>query len=312
MSYYRDWEPYVPVAMRRETATKEAQKLLKKGETLRPISITSRKIAQTFWGIAWCENLESYADWANRMPRGRTYARNGSILDLQIESGSITSLVSGSSLYKIKISIDKIGNKEWKAIRTDCGQQISSLLDLMRGKMPPAVLERLTAPEKGMFPTPKEMKFKCSCPDYASVCKHVAATLYGVGYLLDAEPELFFTMRGVDQAELVSEAFSSTSAGDALGLNQQSELEGEDLAALFGIELASSSGAFEASTQPTSPVHSRKRASSKTAKAAEKKPKPKSTSKKKTSPSKKVTRKKADTIPPAKISASKVKARKKT
>lgn len=224
MSYYRDWEPYVPVAIRREAATKEAQKRLKKGEVLRPISITSRKIAQTFWGIAWCENLESYADWANRMPRGRTYARNGSILDLQIESGSITSLVSGSSLYKIKISIDKIGNKEWKAIRTDCGQQISSLLDLMRGKMPPSVLERLTAPEKGMFPTPKEMKFKCSCPDYASVCKHVAATLYGVGYLLDAEPELFFTMRGVDQAELVSEAFSSTSVGDALGLNQQSEL----------------------------------------------------------------------------------------
>lgn len=259
MAFNQRWAPYVPVAQRRAQANREASKLSKKGQSLRPIQIKSRAIATSFWGLAWCKNLEIYADWANRMPRGRTYARNGSIFDLQIETGSITALVSGSSLYKIKISIDSIDKKKWQAIRGDCARQVSSLLDLMRGRLPDLVLARLTDPKQGMFPSPKELKLQCSCPDYATMCKHIAATLYGVGHLLDSEPGLFFKMRGVDQSELVSDALTTQTADDAIGLNQLSDLAGEDLGAIFGIDFATTSDekSTVSSRLPTKPARKR-------------------------------------------------------
>jgi uncharacterized Zn finger protein len=259
VAFNQRWAPYVPVAQRRAKANREASKLSKKGQSLRPIQIKSRAIATSFWGSAWCKNLEIYADWTNRMPRGRTYARNGSIVDLQIETGSITALVSGSSLYKIKISIEPIDKKRWRAIRGDCARQVSSLLDLMRGRLPDVVLARLTEPKQGMFPSPKELKLQCSCPDYATMCKHIAATLYGVGHLLDSEPGLFFKMRGVDQSELVSDALTTQTADDAMGLNQQSDLAGEDLGAIFGIDFATTSDAQSAvsSLLPSKPARKR-------------------------------------------------------
>ncbi len=261
MAYFGRWAPYVPVAQRRIHASREAKTLAKKGHVLRPIHIKSRTIATSFWGIAWCNNLEIYADWENRMPRGRTYARNGSIVDLQIEPGKISALVSGSSLYKINISITALKANKWKAIRNDCARQVGSLLDLMRGKLPDVVLTRLTDPDHGMFPSPKELKPQCSCPDYASVCKHVAAALYGVGHLLDKEPELFFKMRGVDQSELVSDALSTQATVDAIGLDQQSDLVGEDLGAIFGIDLATTQVVPTPVGNRKAPVRTRKRAS---------------------------------------------------
>ena len=260
MAFYSRWAPYVPVAQRRANAAREASKLAKKGQKLRPIHIKSRAIATSFWGLAWCENLEIYADWANRMPRGRTYARNGAIVDLQIEPGKITALVSGSSLYTIKISIDPLNKQRWHAIRSDCAQQVSSLLDLMRGKLPDAVLARLTDPKQGMFPSPKELNLQCGCPDYATMCKHIAATLYGVGHLLDSEPGLFFKMRGVDQTELVTDAMTTQTADDAMGLNQQSDLAGEDLGAIFGIDLATTSDVQSAASSLKQSKTTRKRA----------------------------------------------------
>jgi uncharacterized Zn finger protein len=232
------WPAYVSAAERRSNAASESKKLTKTGKELRPIHIRSSAIATSFWGIAWCKNLENYADWANRLPRGRSYARSGSILDLQITPGLIEAMVSGSRLYKIKIAIHRLEAKKWKSIKKNCAQQVSSLLDLMRGKLPEDVLARLTDAKEGMFPTPRELELRCSCPDYATMCKHVAATLYGVGHLLDTEPELFFRMRGVDQSELVSEEMTGNTVADAIGLNQKSDLASEDLAEIFGIELA--------------------------------------------------------------------------
>lgn len=245
MAFYSRWPPYVPVAQRRANANREVSRLAKKGQKLRPIQIKSRAIATSFWGLSWCENLEVYADWANRMPRGRAYARNGSIIDLQIEPGKIAALVNGSSLYKVEISIKPLSKKQWKAIRSDCSRQINSLLDLIRGKLPDAVLARLTDPERGMFPSPNELTLQCTCPDYAMVCKHIAATLYGVGHLLDLEPALFFKMRGVDQTELVSDAMATQACDDAIGLNQQSDFANEDLSAIFGIDLTTNSGVLD-------------------------------------------------------------------
>lgn len=279
MAFSNRWAPYVPVAQRRANAAREANKLSKKGARLRPIHIKSRTIAASFWGMAWCDNLENYADWANRLPRGRTYARNGSIVDLQIEPGQISALVSGSSLYRIKVSIVPINKKSWQEIRRDCARQVNSLIDLMRGKLPEGVLARLTDPEKGLFPRPRELKLRCSCPDSASLCKHLAATLYGVGHLLDSEPELFFKMRGVEQTDLVSDALSTQASQDAIGLERHSEIAAEDLGAIFGIDLATTSGVMPKKGRRKKPKSTKKNSPSRIKPKAKPKSKPKASGK---------------------------------
>ena len=190
--------------------------------------------------MAWCDNLEHYSDFANRLPRGRTYARNGSIVDLQIATGKITALVAGSSPYDVKIAITKLDDKRWQQLQKSCAESIHSLIDLMRGKLPDEVLRLLTDPKQGLFPSPKEIRLSCSCPDGASLCKHLAAVLYGVGHRLDSEPELFFLLRGVKQQDLISEALASQSVDAALGLDQQSVIESDELESIFGIDLATS------------------------------------------------------------------------
>lgn len=238
MGRFSRWAPYVPVAQRRKNAEKEAQRLAKKGSVLNPLRITGRTIATTFWGKAWCDNLEKYCDAYNRMPRGRTYARNGSVVDLQVSKGKVTGLVSGSSLYRISIVIDSLSANAWKKLCQACSQEAVSLLDLMRGKLTDTVIKRLTDPKDGLFPTKKEIRVACSCPDSARMCKHVAAVLYGVGHRLDSSPELFFQLRGVDQTELVSQALSLQNSSDVMGLDQSSDFATEDLGSIFGIDLA--------------------------------------------------------------------------
>ena len=238
MGRFNRWAPYVSVAQRRKNAEKEAQRLAKNGTQLNPLRITGRNIATTFWGKAWCDNLEDYCDEYNRMPRGRTYARNGSVVDLQVNQGKITGLVSGSSLYKISIVIDSLSAIAWQKLCQACSQEVVSLLDLMRGRLSDTVIMRLTDPKDGLFPKPKEIKVACSCPDDARMCKHIAAVLYGVGHRLDSSPELFFQLRGVDQAELVSQALAVQNSSDVMGLDQSSDFATEDLGAMFGIDLA--------------------------------------------------------------------------
>ena len=182
MSWSFGWRPYVPVAQRRARAAREMAKLAKKnGQTASPVLLDGRKIASTFWGKAWCDNLEAYSDYANRLPRGRTYVRNGSVVDLQISRGKVTARVSGSSLYRIEIKIKPLAASLWKSIQTECAGKIDSLMELLQGKLSSSVMQIVTRPEHGLFPTPKEIELDCSCPDWADLCKHVAASLYGVG-----------------------------------------------------------------------------------------------------------------------------------
>jgi uncharacterized Zn finger protein len=231
------WKPYVPVAARRAQARRYAQQIEKKqGRKLQPIAIQGRTIAKTFWGKAWCENLERYSDFANRLPRGRTYARNGSVIDLHVSPGKIKALVSGSEVYTVEVSISSLAAAPWKAIQRDCSQSIDSLMDLLQGRFSQGVMERLTRPAEGLFPQPKEIKMKCSCPDYAGLCKHIAAVLYGVGARLDDEPELLFVLRKVDHLDLVQQAVDGSNLDSALG-SSASGLEGENLEELFGIDL---------------------------------------------------------------------------
>ena len=190
--YYGGWAPYVPVAARRAQAEREVAKLAKKGAVISPVKLLGKKIASTFWGTAWCDNLESYHDFENRLPRGRTYVRNGSVVDLQIAPREVTAMVSGSSLYKVKITIGEVVKAHWTSICADCSGAIDSLVELLQGRFSKGVMERICRQGAGLFPKPSEIRFSCNCPDYASMCKHVAAALYGVGARLDAEPILLF------------------------------------------------------------------------------------------------------------------------
>jgi uncharacterized Zn finger protein len=205
------------------------------------VKLEGKKIATTFWGKAWCDNLESYRDYENRLERGRTYVRNGSVVDLQITPREVTAMVSGSSIYKIKISIGEVAKAHWKSICADCAGGIDSLVELLQGRFSKGVMERICRPGAGLFPKPAEIKFSCSCPDGASMCKHVAAALYGVGARLDATPELLFRLRAVNEKDLVAdigEALPMTKHGPAAG----KVLETDDMAALFGLDMGGLEG----------------------------------------------------------------------
>ena len=230
------YPPYVPVAERRRKAEREAKRLAKKGRTLSPVVLEGRTIASTFWGKAWCDNLESYSDYENRLPRGRSYVRNGSVVDLQIAPGKVTALVSGSELYRIEIAIKPLAAARFAAIAKECAGQIDSAIELLRGKISAGVMAIMTRPGGGLFPTPAEIDLDCSCPDYAGLCKHLAAVLYGVGARLDSKPELLFVLRGVDHADLVSEAAVGGAAVSAPAKGKV--LATADLGGIFGIEIA--------------------------------------------------------------------------
>jgi uncharacterized Zn finger protein len=233
MDFY-GWKPYVPVAERRRKALRELEKQRKKGHSVSPVVIEGRTIAKTFWGKSWCENLERYSDFANRLPRGRTYVRNGSVVDLQIQPGVIEAMVSGSSLYRVSLTIKPVPKTHWNSICCDCGGAVDSVIELLQGRFSKAVMERLCRQRQGLFPSPPEIQLACSCPDWAGMCKHVAAVLYGVGARLDQQPELLFRLRGVDEKELIAAAGTSIPHAPA----PAKVLGGEDLAEIFGLDLA--------------------------------------------------------------------------
>jgi len=239
MSWYSfGFRPYVPLAERRRKAEREMAKLAKKGKVIKPVRLEGRTIARTFWGKAWCDHLESYMDYANRLPRGRTYVRNGSVVHLDIRPGEIEATVSGSELYQVRIGIAAAAKAKWKKLCAECAGGIGSLVELLQGRFSDHVMSILTRKETGLFPEPTEIPLKCSCPDWATMCKHVAAVLYGVGARLDASPELLFTLRAVNHEELITQA---ATAGDLAAKTPAAgpELAESEIGAVFGIELDS-------------------------------------------------------------------------
>ncbi len=239
---YRYWDEfprYVSAGEIRARAVLAAARLARrsKGRTLAPVVLAGRKIASTFWGKAWCENLESYADFAYRLDRGRSYVRRGAVIDLQIERATVRSHVAGTSLYDVEVSIRPLERARWKALVAGSGDRIDSVVSLLEGRLPDEVLRLVTHRERGLFPAPRQISMTCTCPDSAVMCKHVAATLYGVGARLDERPELLFLLRGVDHTDLVHEA--ADRLGRPVTSSRAHMIEEDDLGALFGIELAS-------------------------------------------------------------------------
>jgi uncharacterized Zn finger protein len=250
--------------MRRANAASHAAKLAKKeGRPLAPVKIDGRKITRSFWGQAWCDNLERYSDFANRLPRGRTYVRNGSVVDLTIGKGKIKALVAGSEVYTVTIDITTLEKSTWRKIKQECSQSIASLIDLLQGKFDQGVMERLTQRDGGLFPKPAEIKMDCSCPDWAGLCKHVAAVMYGVGARLDSSPELLFTLRAVDHLELIGQAVAADNLDKTLGAGESSALAGSDLGELFGIEIDAGAVAAVADVTPARKGNAKKTAASK-------------------------------------------------
>jgi len=239
------FKPYVSVAKKKSNAKKKLLQLQKKNPNLKPISIAGRTLAHTWWGKAWNDNLEKYADYSNRIGRGRSYLRHGSILDLKISKGKVESLVMGSSSkpYSIEIKISKLNKDKWSVINKKTKNMIGSLQEILSGKFPKSLGEVFTATGVGLFPAPEEIKLKCSCPDWAVMCKHVAATLYGIGVRLDENPELFFTLRGVNLVDLVSLAVKKRkselleSASKKKKTSRSIKVDDSKLSALFNIEL---------------------------------------------------------------------------
>jgi uncharacterized Zn finger protein len=233
-----------------------AQVAKKQRREPQPVIIEGRKLATTFWGQAWCANLEAYSDFANRLPRGATYVRNGSVVDLVIKPRLVESIVAGSEPYTVKITIEPLSKASWTRIKNDCSASIDSLLDLLAGRISDGVMQRLTSQKDGLFPAPSEIKMKCSCPDYSTCCKHLAAVMYGIGNRLDSQPELLFLLRQVDYQELATQAIAAGNLDRELTAAKDSSLAGADLGAMFGIEL--DSAAAPPPNQP--PKTKRKRA----------------------------------------------------
>jgi uncharacterized Zn finger protein len=239
MAYYSYFPPYVSVAERRLQAAREVQKLTGKGITVEPVKLAGRIIASSTWGKGWCSHLEKYSDHYNRLERGRTYVRNGSVVHLTISQGQVEALVSGSKLYRVQVTIKPMITEKWRTMVKKCHGQVASLIDLLAGKFSDGVMRILAHPQEGLFPQSGEITFSCSCPDYAGMCKHVAAVLYGVGARLDQRPELLFKLRGVEETELIAQALDRadlTSSSNAHRVMADSE----DLSDLFGIEIDSS------------------------------------------------------------------------
>jgi len=241
MGYWDYYPPYITVAEKKAKAARKLKQLKKKNPDIKPILLEGRSIAKTWWGKSWNLNLERYADYSNRIGRGRSYVRHGAVLDLQIDSGKVESMVQGtrSKPYSVGIKIKAINKKIWQGIKADCKGKLDSLQELLAGKFPKTLGEIFTAQGKGLFPSPKEIEFSCSCPDWAYMCKHVAATLYGIGARLDEDPALFFKLRKVEMKGLITQAVEDETRKLLKKAKKKTGriIAESDLADVFGIEM---------------------------------------------------------------------------
>lgn len=246
---WRGFDRKPTVKEQRRNAAREIQRLAKRGEQLSPVIIEGRSIASSVWGKAWCDNLESYRDFEYRLPRGRSYVRHHAVIDLKVSAGQISALVCGSEVYSVEIAIKPLVPAHWSRIKSQCAGQVGSLIELLEGRLSDAVMRIITHRDNGLFPKPAEIQMECSCPDSATMCKHVAAVMYGVGARLDLQPELLFALRNTDHADLIAQA---TDLEVTRGASRRKTIADDALGGIFGIELDPSPSP-EAGPQVTKP-----------------------------------------------------------
>ncbi len=277
MAYYgyHRYPRYVSVGEKRAKARRKLEQLKKKHPDIRPVAIEGNTLVRTWWGKAWNGNLTKYADYSNRVGRGRSYVRHGAVLDLQIKPGQVDALVQGSrqSPYTVTVKIKPISKAVWTEIRAACEGQLASLQELLEGRFPKGLAELFTAKGSGLFPSPKEIAFKCSCPDWATMCKHVAAVLYGIGTRLDEDPSLFFVLRRMKMDDLITQAVRDKSERLLKQARKKTSrvIDDTDLGDVFGIDLeptmrAENDGPEATTVEPSASAKPRRRASAKKAK----------------------------------------------
>ena len=237
MGWGYDYYSVPSVAQQKKQAEKRLIELRKKDLDIQPITVEGNKIAKTWWGVSWCKNLERYADYENRVGRGRSYVKNGLVLDLRIAEGIMTAKVSGSSVYDVTVKIDKLPAKKWQVISELCAKRIDSITALAEGKFPEEFGDAFMRQGEGLFPSPKEIFMDCDCPDWAGMCKHIAAALYGVGAKLDTDPLLFFVLRGIDPTELIKKSVDEKMNSLLSNAKKKSGrvIDEKDVARIFGV-----------------------------------------------------------------------------
>ena len=238
-NYWSDFpqysQPDVSELRKKSEATKKKER--EKGKVLEPVVIKGRSITNNWWGNAWCENLERYADYESRLGRGKRYVRTGSVVDLKIKKGKILARVQGTrkTPYKVEIRISPLSEEKCQAIIKRCGRKLDNLEKLLTGDFPEQMSE-LFQWKDGLFPAPREISFSCSCPDWALMCKHVAAALYGVGARLDENPLLFFELRGIDVGHFIDVTLANkVEAMLANAGNVSSRMMDDSAERLFGV-----------------------------------------------------------------------------
>jgi hypothetical protein len=230
-----EWRPYISKRKRQALAQGEIRQLKEKGLTPLPVRVGQGPIAGRPWGQAWCKNIECFSDFKSRLPAGRTCLRQNAVIHLEVAAGLVTALVQGDELYRVSVAIQPINLEAWDNLKRQCHGRIGSLLELIQGSLKEDVMALMARSGDGLFPAAFDIDFRCSCPDWAQMCQHVAATLYGVGHRLDQAPELLFTLRGVDAVSLVDGAVDSL-AEDLKPL-PEAPWDDSQLGDLFGIEL---------------------------------------------------------------------------
>lgn len=238
MSYY-GYPEYITVAEKKAKAERSLKKLQKSHPDIKPVILEGRTLAKSWWGKAWNLNLESYADYRNRIDRGKSYLRCNAVLDLRISPGTVVAKVQGSRAkpYDTVIRIDTLGTIKWREISELCNHRIDTLEQLIEGKFPKELEILFTDKWYSMFPSPKEIHFDCSCPDYASMCKHVAAVLYGIGARLDENPLLFFELRDIDGQELIRKSMEQRIESMLKNAGRKSKrgIAAKDIPGIFGL-----------------------------------------------------------------------------
>ncbi len=239
MSYYDGFPSYTPQSVRKERNERKIKIMLKEEPDLKPVIIEGRNIAKTWWGKAWNNNLEIYADYSNRLARGRSYIRTGAIFDLKIETGVVNALVQGSrpNPYEVTVEIAPLDHELLEKIGELCQDNIKDLEELLHGKFPKELMQIFTLEEEGLFPRNEDIKFACTCPDWAYMCKHVVAVLYGIGNRFDQDPTLFFKLRNIDFSYLISKTIEQKMDNMLKNANKPSKriLEDKDISELFGL-----------------------------------------------------------------------------
>lgn len=223
-------DPYVRVKKRRETAESVAARLTAEGEELQPARAHGKAIASSFWGRAWCRAIEDWQDYESRLPAGRSLLKNGGVIDLKLSENLALAQVVSDRLYQVRIRFSGVEEEQLDALRKACAGRLTSLIDLIRGDLSDDVMSLICDPAYGLFPRYSELKPACDCLDDAVLCRHAAAALYAIAPRLDDQPELFFTLRGIDPESFftLDPAAVEETPGD---------LTAEELSATFGIEI---------------------------------------------------------------------------